>query len=168
MTDAEKTISIKLNENWIERLDKLAKRGSVSRHQLMRNLIEVGIGGISVASKVGFFQLGVVIRDFLNLKDKPKPGKEKPIPLKLDVALLDKIDSFAERGGLSKNQLMRNLITVGVEELERASLIGVLQLGLWMRDVENSIKKIIQDGSKAAQAVKDDHEITDMKGGETI
>lgn len=168
MTDSEKTISIKLNEHWVERLDKLAKKGGVSRHRLMRNLIEVGIKGISVASKVGVFQLGVVIRDFLNLRHKPGPGKEKPIPLKLDSTLLDRVDTFAERGGLSRNQLMRNLIHVGVEELEGAARVGVLQLGLLMRDVEDSIKKIIQDGSKAAQAVDEDYNITDMKGGEKV
>ena len=160
MIDSDKTISVKLNERWIERLDQLAKKGGVSRHHLMRNLIEVGMKGIHASSYVGLFQLGVAIRDLFNLRKKVEPGEEKPLPLRLDEKLLEKIDLYAKRGDLSRNQLIRNILQIGIEEIEGAQRVGLLQLSLWMRDVENAIKRIISNGEKAAQAVDKDFELT--------
>ncbi|MFA5516862.1 MAG: CopG family transcriptional regulator, partial [Desulfuromonadales bacterium] len=133
MSDSEKTVSVKLNERWIERLDRLAKKGGLSRHQLMRNLIEVGMDAISIGKAVGLFQLGLMIRDMFDVQMKPEPGEEKPLPLKLDEKFLAKIDDVARRGDLTRHQLMRNLIHVGVEEVEAAARIGLFQASVWVR-----------------------------------
>lgn len=166
MSESEKTVSVKLGEQWITRLDKLAKAAGLSRHQLMRNMIQVGVNGISLASKVGLFQIGLAIRDLLDLRKKAEPGEEKPLPLRIDEKLLDKVDAFAARGGLSRHQLMRNLIHLGIDELEGASRVGVLQTSVWLRDLEEAIKKVIRNGSKAAHAVKHGDDIPGQDGGE--
>jgi len=164
MSESEKAISVKLGEQWIERLDRLAKKGGLSRHQLMRNIITVGMDGLSMSSKVGLFQVGLAIRNLLNLPPKNEVWEEKPLPLKLDEKLLEKIDAFAKRGDLSRHQLMRNLIHVGVEELEGAARVGMFQISVAIVDIASAVKKIIQDGQKATQAVEYSNK---EKGGET-
>jgi len=166
VSDSEKTISVKLNVKRIERLDKLAKRAGISRHQLMVNMIDVGISEISMASKVGFFQVGLAIRDLLKLKQKPEPGEEKPLPLKLDLKLLAKIDKLAERASLSRHHLTRNLINVGIEEMETLSKIGVITVSVWLRDFGEAVKKIVKNGEAATNAVKDGNENSAEKGGD--
>lgn len=166
MSDSEKTVSVKLTPQWIERLDKLAQKGDLSRHQLMRNLIEIGIKGINLSSKVGLFQIGLAIRNLSNEPPFVEAGEEKPLPLKLDEKLLAKLDSFAERSDRSRHQLMRNFIHIGVEELESAARFGAFQLAVVLRNFGYAVKNIIKDGERAREAVLEAQDDKETKGGD--
>lgn len=60
----EKPVTIWMQEKDLERLDRLAKRGAVSRSHLMRNLLVIGGDYLEGAEKFGFLQTALVLRDF--------------------------------------------------------------------------------------------------------
>ena len=166
MSGSDKSTSIKLSAHWIERLDKLTKQADLSRQQLMHNIIEVGIDAIEFSSKVGVFQLGLMIRDLLDLRRKPVTGGETPLPLKVDEKVFAKVEMFAEKSDLTRHQLMRNLILVGIEELEGSARVGVFQLSVALRDLGGTVKKIVKDGQRAISGAQDARSHHHKKGGE--
>lgn len=64
---ADRGISVRLPEEMIERLDAVAKKCQISRHQLLKNLITDGIGDGEVLARVGFIDVAVALR---NLSEK--------------------------------------------------------------------------------------------------
>lgn len=60
----ETPVTIWMQEKDVKRLDRLAKRGAVSRSHLMRNLLVIGGEYLEGAEKFGFLQTALVLRDF--------------------------------------------------------------------------------------------------------
>lgn len=48
----------------LDRIDRLAKRGGVTRSHLMRNLVVIGVEYLEGAEKFGLLQTSLVLRDF--------------------------------------------------------------------------------------------------------
>lgn len=60
----EAAVTIWMQAKDVKRLDRLAKRGGVSRSHLMRNLLVIGGDYLEGAEKYGFLQTALVLRDF--------------------------------------------------------------------------------------------------------
>ena len=58
----EKQIAIKLSENYIYRLDDLAKRGNTNRRQLMVNFIKVWLDELKETKSENYFHLAIILR----------------------------------------------------------------------------------------------------------
>lgn len=155
-TPGEKNISIKLNDDFISRLDKIAGIGNLSRHQLAKNIIEVGIEELETLKRIGVFQLGILIRNLTEKRIKPKDtaSGEKPIPIKLDDNFIDRLDKLASKAELSRHQLMKNLLQVGLEEVEAFAKIGAIRLAVIIRDLPKSLRKICDMGEVALRAAE--------------
>jgi len=152
----DKMISVKLNQAWIDRLDKLAKKAKISRHQLILNMMTEGTRQLKLLKKIGIFQVGLAIRDIKIpgfATSKAAEDADKPIPVKIDEKLLEEIEALADRAGLSRHQLMRNIIHVSVEELELLMMAGIGPAVLIYESLKDSLKGIISDGEKAMKAV---------------
>ena len=52
----EKQIAIKLSDNYISRLDDLAKRGHTNRRQLMLNFIKIWLNELKEINKVNYLE----------------------------------------------------------------------------------------------------------------
>lgn len=155
---SEKTTSVKLHADWIKRLDDLAKRGGISRHQFMRNLVGVSLDQFTTLRAVGFFKVGLAVRDLQEKLGKPSDWKassdEKPIPITLSESELELIDRYAAEADLSRNQFIRNLIYVGIEEVEIFKRIGAFQINdacVWL---SKAFSEIIDNGHKALKAIE--------------
>jgi len=64
--------------------------------------------------------------------------KKKPVvstPLRVHQDTLDQLDKFANKMGLSRNQLMFNLITIGLEDLTMLNRLGILRVGVGIRNL---------------------------------
>ena len=157
-TENVTAISIKLSSEWIEKLDKLATKAEISRHQLLKNMTEVGLDQIRKYDRVGFLQVGIMLRDLLS-SNKPKPadtGKgERAIPVYLRDDLVEKIDLYAEKAKLNRQQLLRNLIKVGIDELEMLAALGIVDTVLLVEKLKGKFKSLIKDGEDACQFMKD-------------
>jgi len=152
----DKMISVKLSQAWIDRLDILANKGKISRHQLVVNMLTEGGGQLRLLKRIGIFQIGLAIRDIKIpgiTPSKPSEEIEKPIPIKIDEKLLEEIETLAEQAGLSRHQMMRNIIHVSTEELEMLMKSGIGPAVLIYESLKDSLKGIISDGEKAMRAV---------------
>jgi len=62
-TSNEKPIPIKIDDDTYDRITRLAQKGELSNHQLMINLINIGVTELNIADKVGIVNLAVALRD---------------------------------------------------------------------------------------------------------
>jgi metal-responsive CopG/Arc/MetJ family transcriptional regulator len=68
-----------------------------------------------------------------------KKKEAKTIGIWIDQGLLLRLDQIAEKAGVSRNQLMTNLIEVGLEEAEAFDKLGLYRLA---RLIEQSRERI--------------------------
>lgn len=153
----EKNVTIKMNDEFIARVDYLAKKAKLSRHRLLKNLLEIGVDDMKDLQKIGLFKLGMLTRDvaeWCNFKISDPVTGDKSIPVTLDESINATLEDLASRADLSKAQLMRNLVRVGVEGLETMDKVGVLKLITIVRDLPGYFDAICKDGENAVKALK--------------
>ncbi len=70
----------------------------------------------------------------------------------LPEELIDRADRLAEKGELERGRLLRNIIEVGIESLEKSEKVGLLQFSLLMRDMGDAldgwVESLKRDGLK--------------------
>jgi len=153
----EKTTTVKLDSDWLRRLDDLAKRAGLSRRQLMKNMMDVGIDKINVLKMLGFFKIGLLVRHINEKSGKThswnETGEIKPASVTLNETTWDILDKLSEAGDISCHKLVRNIIYIGIEELELYGKVGVFQINDACKWLSNAFGEIIDDGQKALNAI---------------
>ena len=153
----EKNVTIKMNDTFIARLDSLSIKARMSRHQLLKNLLDVGVDELNDYKKIGLFKLGVLARDvaeWCNLPMSDPVTGERSVPVTLDESFIAILDDLATQADLSRAQLMRNLVRVGVEGLEAMDKVGVLKLITIIRELPRYFKSVCKDGENAVNALR--------------
>jgi len=156
----ESSVSVKVKVDSLVILDKIAKKGDMSRHKLMVNLLQVSVEEIEVFKRVGLFKIGLLARDviqgFQSITGlgKRKDNDEKMVPIHISKEWLARIDSIADQADLSRHQLMKNLIEVGADELNSLYNRALMPIALAIIDVRKAINKICENGEKAISAVE--------------
>lgn len=154
----EKQVSVRLSEYFIDRLDKLAKNGSVNRHHLMLCLIIIWLKVLEYSKLPNYFKLAIEIRDLeARLKGDMKPPleyieskfPEKSIPVKLTDADIKRIACLVSRTHLSRHQLLINMMNIGIEELENATSSEVYRYADIEPQLYSSLETIMKKGRKA-------------------
>ena|ERR1039457_5274040 len=127
----EKQASVRISAYFVDRLDKLAKCGSVNRHHLQLCMIIVWLRVFEDSTLPNFFKVAMEIRELeAGMKGEMKPSMEyiemrfpgKALPIKLSESDSIKISCFASRTHLTRHLLMKNMILVGIEELEKITV----------------------------------------------
>lgn len=153
----EKIVTIKMNDTFIARLDYLARKAKLTRHQLLKNLLDVGVDELNDLKKIGLFRLGVITRDvaeLCNLKKSDPVTGDKSIPVTLDEPFVAILDDLATQADLSRAQLMRNLVRVGVEGLEAMDKVGIIKLMTIIRELPDYFRLVCKDGENAVNALR--------------
>jgi predicted DNA-binding protein len=123
----EKQIAIKLSENYIFRLDDLAKRGNTNRRQLMVNFINIWINELKEINKANFFHLAIVLKGIEADMEQDDPRRaefvesnlpEKPFPIILSRNDSLYIISCASRANMTRHYMMKSMVITGIDELE--------------------------------------------------
>lgn len=152
-----KIVTIKMNADFIARLDYLARKAKLTRHQLLKNLLDVGVDELKDLKKIGLFKLGVIARDvaeWCNLPLSDPVTGDKSIPVTLDEAFVAILEDLASQADLSRAQLMRNLVRVGVEGLEAMDKVGIIKLMTIIRELPDHFKSVCKDGENAVNALR--------------
>jgi len=71
-------VTLWLDKSIVERLDRLAEKGGLTRSKLMANLIEVGSEDSVLLEKLG---LWAVARIFMDMRDRLKTGSKKTLKI---------------------------------------------------------------------------------------
>lgn len=159
----EKQIAIKMNEGYISRLDNLARRGHTNRRQLMVNFIKIWLDELKRSGVANFFQLAVILRGIeveVNLHatgtrefwESNIPEKALPIILSKDDNLC--IARFASRSSMSRHHMMKNMIVIGIEELEMITAFNEFQFSDAEPKLKESFGIIMAKGNIAFKKVK--------------
>lgn len=57
----------------------------------------------------------------------------------LPEELIDRADRLAAKGELERGRLLRNIIELGIDSLEKSEKVGLLQFSLLMRDMGDAL-----------------------------
>lgn len=68
-----------------------------------------------------------------------KPNKI-PVSVRFTPDIIERLDRLAQKAGLDRTSLMTNLIETGVVALENSEKVGLLQIGILIRDLEYALK----------------------------
>jgi len=123
----EKQIAIKLSENYIYRLDDLAKRGNTNRRQLMVNFIKVWLDELKETKSENYFHLAIILRGIEADMEQDSSRRsefiesnlpEKPFPVMLAEDDSTYVVSYAGRANMTRHHMMKKMVITGIEELE--------------------------------------------------
>ncbi len=125
----ERQVAIKLSQNYISRLDDLARRGNTNRRQLMVNFIRIWLDEIKETNSANFFLLAMVMMDIeadfnsdfrrqRECVESMIPEKQLPFPILLTDDDNSIIVSYSGRAKMKRHNLMKSMIVTGIGELE--------------------------------------------------
>ena len=156
-----KQIAVRLNESMISRLDHLAKLGSTNRHHLMLSLVSFWLNVLDETKLARVFYIANLHR----VREEQRNGNfayehefqaeripEKPLPIKLTDGDNWNVGCFANHSHLSKHQLMKTMIIVGIEELEKIIDVNGFDIASVEPKLLKGFKRILQKGDKAHKA----------------
>ena len=124
--------------------------------EILKNITEVGLSQIKVFHMVGFFQIGVMLRDLINQKPAEEISKiERSIPIFLHNDVVEKIEIFSKAAKINRQQLLRNIVHVGIDQLDLLFKTGFVPTVMAFEKVGDAIKDLISDGEKAHNFIKD-------------
>jgi len=66
--------------------------------------------------------------------------KEKALAVKINESEVDRLDYWADKAGINRSQLVRNLIGMGLDDLDLLDSIGFVTLALKGVDLLESVK----------------------------
>lgn len=143
----EKQIAIKLNDNLIGRLDSLAQLGDMKRSHLMLSLVNIWLNVLETSPlKLMFFAANILrvheaqMKGRMGVYEHEYSGSripEKPIPIKLSEADIFKVLGHAMKSHISRHQMLKIMVIVGIEELEAITDKKPYQFG----DIEQRLFK---------------------------
>jgi hypothetical protein len=156
----EKQIAIKLSEEYISRLDDLAKRGSTNRRQLMVNFIRLWMEELKESSSANFFHLALILReiqadmemDFNRRSEFVEllhPSPERPFPIMLGEDERLYMVNFASRCNLTRHNFMKKMVIVGIEELEVVTGENEYEFRLVQQKLKRAFGIIMAKGLRA-------------------
>lgn len=160
--NVEKLIAVKLNADLTSRLDSLAKRAGMLRAQLMLNFVNIWINVIENSKLAHVFYTANLLRvheaqmnSILGIYEHEFSGSritEKPIPIKMSESDIFKVSGYANKNHLSRHQMLKTMIIVGIEELEKITSEGSYQYGSVEPELHNAFCLIMKKGYNAYKA----------------
>ena len=153
----EKQIAIKLNDNLISSLDALAKAGDMNRNHLMLSFVNIWVSVLDESMLPGLFYISNLhrVREIQHFSPAYEHEftesriPEKPIPMKFSESNILTIEALASINHISRHQLMKTMIIVGIEELENITDRGPYQFGSVEKKLHNAFSTIMKKGFKA-------------------
>ncbi len=158
----EKQIAIRLNEDLIARLDSLAGFGEMKRNHLMLSFVNIWLSVLEKSEMAHVFYAANILRvhefqmtggmgAYEHEFTESRPP-EKPFPIKLTKEDIFNIYRFANFSHISNHLLLKTMIIVGIEELEKLTDDKPYQLGTIEPQLYKSFAKIMEKGFKAFKA----------------
>jgi len=150
----DKTVSVKLEHSLVERVGQIANKYKISKQRLFTNILTVGAG--SAIDNEIFYQIA-----FLSHKIKkavfPKDEKQiSVIPIKLTADLLQKIDIISSRWSTSRHDAMKQIITVGVDEVSCFDRLGLIKPILKLKDIEDAFNSVCKKSEEIFNRYEDE------------
>ena len=146
----KRTLTVWLDNDLVNTLRKLAHSGDVSISKLTGRIIESAVTVLEVFEGMGFSILSLVIRDLREgFKSKKEKGGRRATTIWVSKQPVRRIDTIAQKLGLSRSRLVMYIVHVGVAELKntpKKKRLGQAAVPRVFRSLEVGLKKKM-DGS---------------------
>ena len=137
-------VTIWLTNDFYKRLEILAKARRRKPKDLANELILETFSMLKFFDSFGFVRLVIVIsaitETFENEVLKRKENA-KPMYFQFDEEIVDRMEKIAQKGNISKSQMVKNLLEVGIEEVETTDKFGEMGFLKLMEKIQNNLKK---------------------------
>ncbi len=134
----EKQVAVQLNEIYANRLDALAKGGEMNRNHLMLFIVNIWLNVLKQEAFPGMFYILNLLRVRVLQMEGHFPyeheftGSKLPVksfPIKLSETTIFELGAYANHNHITKHNLLKTMIIVGIEELEEITGGKMFQLG---------------------------------------
>ena len=82
----------------------------------------------------------------------------RTVGLWLEKDLIARVDALADKAGITRSKFLANMVEVNVKSLERADSVGILNMALLIRDLEEGLKGWVRQAREEADRIKEDWE----------
>ena len=137
-------VSIWLTNDFHERLKVLANARRRKPKDLANELILETFNLIKFFDNIGFVRLVIVISAITEAFEKEvvkRKENAKPMYFQFEEEIVDRMEKIAQKGNISKSQLVKNLLEVGIEEVETTDKLGEMGFVKLMEKIQNNLKK---------------------------
>ena len=87
-----------------------------------------------------------------------KKRNGRTVGLWLEKDLIARVDALADKAGITRSKFLANMVEVNVKSLERADSVGILNMALLIRDLEEGLKGWVRQAREEADRIKEDWE----------
>ncbi len=159
-------ISLWMNQETLDEIDKTAEWADLKRSKLIQNLIEVGIDEMKVFKALGIIKLSLIsldlrkqwqharseIEDHDNIGEKRITDRGVNISIWVTQAQLRDIESLSKKLSMSRSQLIERMIDMGVSDMRKLRATGVASIVKYFRDLlPEKWKSSFKDAENAFQ-----------------
>jgi len=157
------TISLWMNQETLDEIDKTAEWADLKRSKLIQNLIEVGIDEMKVFKALGIIKLSLIsldlkkqwqrarseIADHENIGEKRITDRGVNISIWVTQAQLRDIESLSKKLSMSRSQLIERMIDMGISDMRKLRVTGVGSIVKYIRDLHEKWRSSFKDAEKA-------------------
>jgi hypothetical protein len=94
----------------------------------------------------------------MSMKKAPRAKPGQTVATWMDEELVVRLDSLAEKAGITRSKLVYNMVEMSTKSLERADSFGVLNFALLMRDWEDNLRAWVRLIRTEGKEIKADYE----------
>jgi len=76
-TEDKMAVTVWLDKSLVERIDKLAEKGELTRSKLIANMIEVTTGELELMKTVGIYAIAKIFRDMKEALERGRKTEKK-------------------------------------------------------------------------------------------
>lgn len=82
----------------------------------------------------------------------------RTVGLWLEKDLIARVDALADKAGITRSKFLANMVELNVKSLERADSLGILNMAILIRDLEEGLKGWVRQAREEADRIKEDWE----------
>lgn len=142
-TDPEKTRpwTITIPGQVDDDLAFFAREFDTNKSKIIQKIIETCLTQIEHAETIGLFDISIIVRNFVDRiaeamkiqrKRTPDTFKARTISFTLKIGTYEKLEYYAGKSSITPGKLAQNLISTGIDELNAAKRLGVIQLASFL------------------------------------
>lgn len=149
------SISIWINQETLDELDRVAEWADLNRSKLMLNLIEIAIDEMNMFRTVGIIRLTLLSLELRKqwkkavqeMADSDEVPKKRITDRNVNVSIwvprnvVEDIEELADKLKMSRSQVIEKLVDMGIAELRTLRSTGFAHVGKALRDIQEVISK---------------------------
>ena len=138
------TVSVRLDKELADRIDRMAEKVDLSRSKLAANLVEAELSDLKFFDSFGLVRLASGLQEIKDriINKKAKPSGEKVyLGIWLKPETVGEIDRIAQKIQLSRSKLTGNMIEAGMPDIEFFRSMGVVDVLLFLEKLKKRVKQ---------------------------